>query len=158
MRADGRGFPGLAEGSLHQWWRGQLCWLKPRPNRRVALGRLGHADDGAIVHAERHGSQPGRGAVRRDDPALLPLVEFDYFHERYAGRYGQGERTRRSGQQRRVHLPERAFERGDVLLRFVRGPRKRRERYRHQLLHGCTCDGQRRWRRRRLRSRIDCKS
>jgi hypothetical protein len=59
---------------------------------------------------------------RTGEAGLLPLHRLDHLHQRHAGGHGPGGRLGRVRDQQRVHRPDRAVERGDVLLWRVRGP------------------------------------
>ena len=75
----------------------------------------------SVLHAERHGAQPGQWLGRLDDPPLLPVQRLDYHHWRHGGRYGLCVPSRRIGERRRVDQPDCAVRPRDLLLRGVRG-------------------------------------
>jgi hypothetical protein len=67
-------------------------------------------------------TQPGQRCFGAVEAGLLPLRRLDHLHQRHAGGHGPGGRLGRVRDQQRVHRPDRAVERGDVLLWRVRGP------------------------------------
>ena len=93
-----------------------------------------HPDHWAILHAQRHRSQPGNGGGRCHDPALVPFVEPDDLHPGYPGRHGRCGRTGGCRHQCRVDPPDRPVQCRHVLLRGLCGQRGGGER-RQQLLY-----------------------
>ena len=105
-----------------------------RPGRWTGHGQQPQPGCRSGLHPERHGAQPGQRCFGAVEAGLLPLRRLDHLHQRHAGGHGPGGRPGRVRDQQRVHRPDRAVERGDVLLRRVRGPVVRGIQHRQQLL------------------------
>ena len=70
------------------------------PGGWCAIGGRQQPNHRGVVHAERHGAQPGQRLVGRDHPALLPLHRLQHHVVGYGGRHRFCERTVGLGNQR----------------------------------------------------------
>ena len=108
------------------------------PGGPVPFGQRHDPERGAVLHVEGDRTQSGQRPICRDDIALLPLVELDDFEGGYASRHGRGERPCRVRRQPRIDRLDGAVECRHVLLRRLCRPRVGGDRYRKQLLIGCS--------------------